>query len=122
MTATRLTVLPLTEYGIPSGNYDGTNPSFSGNPVTAAAYYRAQGLQTVRYDLTEFDGNIVIEATLDSAPSLENINWFPVYEILTAGTPITASSSADVVGNFTWIRARVSEFTAGAIDTITLVY
>lgn len=122
MTATRLTVLPLTEYGVPSGNYDGTTPDFSGDPVTAAAYYRAQGLQTVRYELTGFAGNIIIEATLDSSPSLENRNWFSVYELLDTGTPRTINGSTDVVGNFTWIRARVTAFGAGTINGITLVY
>ena len=122
MGVARLPLLPYTTFGTPSGNYDGTTPDFHGVPVPAAAYYRALGVQSVRYDLTTFDGVITIEATLDSTPSEENRNWFPVYEIPHDTPPVTANGSSDVIGNFTWVRAKVVGFTGGTINGVTLVY
>lgn len=122
MGTARLPLLPYTTYGTPSGNYDGSSADFSGNPVPAAAYYRALGVQSVRYELTTFNGVITIEATLDASPSEENRNWFPVYELPHNEPPVTVNGSHDVIGNFTWVRARVTGFTGGTINGITLVY
>lgn len=122
MTATRLPLLPLTTFGVPSGNYDGSTPDFSGDPVTAAAYYRAQGVQTVRYELTGFTGTIHIEATLDSTPSVEDRNWFSLFSFPVGTAPFTLTGSTDSIGNFVWLRARVEGFTGGTINYVTEVY
>lgn len=122
MGTARLPLLPYTTYGTPSGNYDGSSAEFSGDPVPAAAYYRALGVQSVRYELNDFEGAITIEATLDASPSEENRNWFPVYELPHDSSAITANGSHDVIGNFTWVRARVTDFIGGTINNITLVY
>lgn len=122
MGTARLPLLPYTTYGTPSGNYDGSSAEFSGDPIPAAAYYRALGIQSVRYELTNYEGSIIIEATLDASPGAEDRNWFPVFELPHTSTAVTTNGSYDAIGNFTWMRARVTDFIGGTINVISLVY
>ena len=58
---TTVTLLPLTVYGTPSGNYDGSSATFVGNAVPAANYYGGQGsLQTLNYIVTGLDAVITV--------------------------------------------------------------
>ena len=116
---TTVTLLPLTVYGTPSGNYDGSSATFVGNAVPAANYYGGQGaIQTVLFDVSALQGNIVIEATLNdnqvSAP------WFEIANLTAANT--TSVTSNTVVGNFTWLRARITDFASGNVNTVTAAY
>jgi hypothetical protein len=99
--------------------YTGTD-AFISNVVPAANYYGGQGaIQTILYNLTAFQGNIVVQATLndlqDSAP------WFEIANIIAANA-ITQVTSNTVIGNFTWIRAEITDFVAGNINVITASY
>lgn len=110
-----------TVYGTPSGNYDGSSQAWTGNTVPAANYYGGQGaLQTITYQLEGFIGTIVIEATLndqkDSAP------WFEIATYGDGTTPDSGTIPITVMGNFTWIRARIDNFDAGTIQAITAAY
>jgi hypothetical protein len=122
MTAySTLTLVGNTVYGTPSGNYDGSSQDFFSDAVSAANYYGGQGsLQTITYRLSGFVGIITMEATLndeqDSAP------WFELATFGDGTTPDSGIFSDSVVGNFTWIRARITEFTAGTIESITVAY
>ncbi len=40
---TTVALLSYTEYGVPSGNYDGSSEDFIGTPQKAANYYRGRG-------------------------------------------------------------------------------
>ena len=120
MTLNEEALLPQTVYGTPSGNYDGSSLAFESDPVRAANYYGGQGsIQTATIRTTDFVGNVVLQATLNDQPSIQAA-WFNVD---TFDSP-SASSGIDgrtVVGNFTFIRARVDGFEAGSIS-ITLTY
>jgi len=99
--------------------YTGTS-AFISNVVPAANYYGGQGaIQTILYDLTDFQGNIVVQATLndlqDSAP------WFEIANVIAANA-VTQVTSNTVIGNFTWIRAAITDFVAGNINLITASY
>lgn len=116
-----LTVVGNTVYGTPSGNYDGSSLDFFSDAVPAANYYGGQGsTQTITYRLQGFVGRITMEATLndlkDSAP------WFEIDQFGDAEVADTGIFSATVVGNFSWIRARITDFTAGTIESITVAY
>jgi hypothetical protein len=100
--------------------YTGTD-AFVSNAVPAANYYGGQGaIQTILYDLTDFQGLITVQATLndlqDSAP------WFDIATVGDVGNAITQVTSNTVIGNFTWIRAEITEFVAGNINVISASY
>ena len=121
MNLTNLTLLSTTVYGQASGNYDGSSLDFYGDPTTAANYYAGQGsLQTVNIDTTDFVGVITIQASLnDSAGAAA---WFDVLTIDASMIPSTEYQSHTITGNFVWMRARVTDFEAGTINSIALVY
>lgn len=122
MKTTTLQLLPTTSYGTPSGNYDGSSTAFDGESQQAANYYGGLGnLQTIAFFLTAFSGKIRIEASLDSLPAGDE-SWFKVYEFDSSSSTTTDNFSANITGNFTWIRARVEDFLGGTINKTTLSY
>ena len=122
MKTTTLQLLPTTSYGTPSGNYDGSSQDWSGDRQQAANYYGGFGtLQTIAFYLSSFQGLIKIEATLDSDP-VQDSQWFKVYEVDYTDSSESTNFSTNITGNFTWIRARVLDFTAGTINYVTMSY
>jgi len=119
MKTTDLALLPLTVYGTPSGNYDGSSDTdFAGDREKAVGYYRQPaGVQSVMVQTTNFAGTIDIEASLDADPEVDT-EWFLVNTI-GAGTQ---NLSLSIKGNFTWIRAYVRGFTGGTINSVTITY
>jgi len=122
MRTTTLQLLPTTTNGTPSGNYDGSSQDFSGDRQQAANYYGGfGGLQTIAFYLTNFEGKIHIEASLDTDPTADE-DWFLVNEFDTASSSSSENFARNITGNFTWIRARVLDFTAGTINYVTMSY
>jgi len=122
MKTTTVQLLPTTTYGTPSGNYDGSSQDFSGEDQKAANYYGAYGgLQTIAFFLLSFEGRIRIEATLESTPAVD-ADWFQVYDFDSTTTTTTDNFSANITGNFTWLRARVEDFQTGTITKVMLSY
>jgi hypothetical protein len=121
---TTKTILGTTEYGVPSGNYDGSSQDWSSDPVTAANYYRGRGgLQTVLISVTGFEGLIYIDGTLDTVPSSVDTKWFNTYVYGDGSTiPLTDYHPANIIGNFTWIRLRIEGFSGGRINAVTISY
>ena len=119
---TTRTVIDTTAYGVPAGNYDGSSQDWFSDAVQAVNYYRGQGsIQTVLFSVTAFEGQLILEATLDSDP--ESAAWF---ETFTYGdgsnTPVTDYHPETVTGNFTWMRVRVEGFSGGTINTVSITY
>ena len=118
---TTKTILGSTVYGTPSGNYDGSSQDWASNPQEAANYYRGRsGLQTVLITVTNFVGEIVIEATLDSVA--ESAVWFETYTFGDPNTPVTDIHPTNIQGNFVWLRVRIVGFDGGTINSITVSY
>jgi hypothetical protein len=118
---TTTTMLNNVNYGQASGNYDGSSQLFYSNAVPAANYYAGNGsIQTLFYSLDGFVGVITIQATLNDLP--EQAQWFDIGERGDGITPDTGYTSATVTGNFSWVRARVSDFDAGTIQAVSVVY
>jgi hypothetical protein len=115
-------ILATTVYGTPSGNYDGSSQDWLSDAVKAAAYYRGQGyIQTVLFSVTAFEGDIILEATLD--PNPDSAGWFDVFTYGDGSTtPLTDYHPASITGNFTWMRVRVEGFSGGTINTVTITY
>jgi hypothetical protein len=115
------TLLTAVTHGTPSGNYDGSSQDWFSDAVKAADYYRGRGgVQTIGFSVSGFQGTITIEATLDTDP--DSAAWFNTLTYGNASTVTTQSISESVVGNFTWLRARIEHFDAGVINTVTATY
>jgi len=115
---------------IPQTNYVGSNPlSIIGVKQQAASYYIAgKDLQTVTWSLgnlvtnspTYFVGNITIQASLATSPGVTD--WFNVYSIPVSSTLTGQTGYYNLVGNYVWLRAVVTQWTAGPISTIAVSY
>lgn len=118
---TNQTLVGNVVYGVPSGNYNGSSQDWVSNAVPAANYYGGQGaVQTITYQLNGFVGVIDMQATLNDTK--ESAPWFSIANIGNANASTTGTSSTTVIGNFTWIRAEILEYTAGNIGAITVAY
>jgi hypothetical protein len=118
---TSLTLLPATTYGTPSGNYDGSSTTFLGNAVPAANYYAGQGIvQTLTYTIANLQAVITVQATLqDNTPQAA---WFDIDVYGNATVPVTGTQANSIIGNFSYLRAQVKDFTAGTITSVTAAY
>jgi len=115
------TMVTDVTYGTPSGNYDGSSQDWYSDAVPAANYYGGQGsLQTIIYRLQDFVGVITIQATLNDQK--ESAPWFEVATYGDGSTVETGTIPVNVVGNFTWLRAHITGFDAGTIQTISASY
>lgn len=122
MTAfTVQTLVSNVTYGTPSGNYDGSSLDWFSNAVPAASYYGGQGsLQTMTYQLQNFVGVIRIEATLNDSQT--SAPWFTVATYGDGSSAETGTIPVNIVGNFSWLRAEITNFSAGTIQSITAAY
>lgn len=121
MDVNTLTILGPTQHGVPSGNYDGSSLDFDSDGAKGVGYYRGQGsIQTVYQRITGFQGVIVLQATLDQ--NWQTANWVDVNTFDNADTPASGVYPVTLTGNYTWVRARITDFSAGRIDSITIVY
>jgi len=121
MTFSTQTLLPLTTYGTPSGNYNGSTPDFIGNNVPAANFYGGQGSgQTATIQLTGFVGTITLQASLNDW--VEQAAWFDLEIIGDGVTPVTDNIAVTATGNFVWVRTAIVGFTAGVINSANLLY
>jgi hypothetical protein len=116
---TTLALLPSTTFGTPSGNYNGSSTSFVGNAVPAANYYGGQGsVQTLSFTVANLTAILTTQATLNDDPTLDQ--WFDVYALTANATSNTTTNSP--IGNFSWLRVAVTNFTAGNITVATATY
>lgn len=115
-------ILGQTEFGVPSGNYDGSSLLWYSDPTQAADYYKGRGssTQTLSINVVDFTGRITIEATLDTEPP--GATWFDIWEYDNASTVLTDHAYQTVEGNFVWVRARVELFESGIIQLVDITY
>ena len=111
---------------------------FSSDPIKGDGYFGASdGLHTVQISINNFVGKLEVQGTLEAEP--EEIDWFPVrlgtgeYSMDTTGaiketnvsyvqynTRTSTVNSYNFTGNFVWVRARVSEWTEGTVNSIRI--
>jgi len=118
-----LVLLPLTVYGTPSGNYDGSSDTdFAGDRQKGVGYYRrSSGTQSVMFDVNDFIGEIKIQGSLDDDPTADSA-WFDVYTFPDDSAATSATVSVALTGNFAWLRAKVTGFLGGTINSVLLTY
>jgi hypothetical protein len=120
MILTQETLLETTVYGTASGNYDGSSQDFFSDVARAVSYYQGQGsIQTVNIQVTGFVGRIRLQATLNDDPAAAA--WFEVYDYIRP-SPTTDYHPVSLVGNYVWMRAEITDFSAGTIQGITVTY
>ena len=118
---TSLALLPATVYGTPSGNYDGSSTEFIGNVIPAANYYAGQGIvQTLAYTTANLVAVITVQATLNE--NTPQAAWFDIDSYGNASVPTTGTQANSIIGNFSYLRALVTDFTAGNITSVTASY
>ena len=121
MTITNQSILTNVEYGTPSGNYDGSSQDWASDAVKAANYYRGQGnIQTLAVSTSAFEGDIILEATLDA--DAQTATWFTTQIYGDGSSALTNYVVFTITGNFTWMRARVEGFAGGTINSVAITY
>lgn len=132
-TVTKAVLIPLTVNGEPSGNYDGSSLDWLSNPVKAGNYYRASSLQSVVVNVEDFVGFFTIQGTqIQDVSSSVSARYIPPgaevwVDLATYGdqgdsVPITDYHYISILGNYTWIRIQVTNFTQGIIKQVQLFY
>jgi hypothetical protein len=116
-------MIPLTVYSQPSGNYDGSSLNWQGDPVKAASYYRTSSYSTVYVNVEGFTGLITIQGLQDQNPTYDG-TWTNIAEYgdITDTEVYTDYHPIVIVGNYTWLRAWVQNFTSGIIKAVTVNY
>ena len=81
------------------------------------------------FNLENFQGTIIIQATLDRSPGAVTDNdfsinpgWFEVARYGGDSTIITDYHPIAVPGNFTWLRAEIQNFNFGTIIRVNVTY
>jgi hypothetical protein len=105
----------------PVGN---SEESVTGNSFKGDGYYnRSDGFHTVQYSVIGFVGTIKMQATLSTSPA--EGDWFTVSDSVhtSANTNATESNGSFIknfTGNYVWVRAVISGWTAGTVSSILL--
>ena len=123
MSVNNSVLLANTSYGVPNlPYYDGTSLFFHSKPVEAASYYGGHGaIQTIVITVTNFVGKIALKGSLNS--TYESAKYFDTETFdATTGAPVTTTQAFTITGRFVWMRAEISEFTQGTINSITIAY
>jgi hypothetical protein len=125
MTATTtITMIPSTSFGSATGNYDGTSTSFESDNTKGDGYYGfSDGVHTAQVRVTGFPGTVKFQGSLATTPT--STDWVDIAGAALAGdgsSLITNSYIYNFTGNYVWIRASITNFTAGSINTILLAH
>lgn len=136
------TILPTTTHPGDSSTLVVRGEKYKGDGY----FSRADGLHTVQFSLTNFVGVIEIEGTLGVDPQdpfytncNDGTDWSPVMITephcvsttglwgssivpfrLTYTTPTTDVLIYNFTGNYTWLRAYITDWTAGTINSIKM--
>ena len=102
---------------------DSTVQTVTGDKYKGDGYYgRSDGFHTIQYTVSGFVGAVNIQATLAVNPTEDD--WFTVYTGTYPADSTSGSTSGSFVTNFTgnyvWIRAYISNWTDGTVNSIQL--
>jgi hypothetical protein len=116
-----------------------TAESLVGERFKGDGYYgRSDGIHTVQWSVANFVGTISIQGSLTVDP--QESDWFTVrlgnnneFTLDTTGKisvlslnsliysePTTGAFTYNFVGNYVWVRARIENWTAGTVNSITM--
>lgn len=117
------TLVPFTQAGVPSGNYDGSSLDWYGDPVKAANYYRTSSFSTAFVNVEGFTGLITIQGSHDQIPTFTG-TWTDIvqYGDINDIVVYTDFHPLVIVGNYVWLQARIQNFESGIIKAVTVNY
>lgn len=119
MSIVPIVVISNTAHGASNGPYNGTDLDWYTPQYKGAGYYGyTDGLHTYSYNLTGFVGVIGFQGSLATTPT--DADWFDIdtSQVGDGVDPVTASGFANFSGNFVWVRAAITNFTAGTINRV----
>jgi hypothetical protein len=119
---TTTTMLPTTTHGSVTGNYLGGSADFVSDEFKGDGYYGfADGVHTTQTRTTSFVGIITLQGSLATDPA--STDWVDISTVVGDGsTAITNSFLTNFTGNYVWIRASVTSFSAGTINSVLLAH
>ena len=116
---------------------DSTIETVTGDKFKGDGYYgRSDGLHTIQVNLAGFLGDVQLQGTLAVDPTADD--WFTIrlgsgQTIDTTGkifnaitskleytTNETSSKTYNFTGNYVWIRAKISNWTDGTVNSIQM--
>lgn len=136
MSNTSTILIPQTTYTGPGSQ------TLNGEKFKGDGYYgRTDGLHTVQANITGFTGDITFQGTLEIDPSdqdwstifIDDVNSTTLGSVDTTGAVVqsagssvsslaldneTSSLNYNFTGNYVWIRARITNWTQGIINSI----
>lgn len=122
------TINTVTSTSITYPNTGTTALTYSSDRIKGDGYFgNADGLHTIQTKITEFVGKIAIQGTLATEP-IES-DWFNVrlddgtgnFTTVTNYTSVTSIVSCfNFTGNIVWVRANVSNWTQGTVNSIQI--
>jgi hypothetical protein len=109
---------------------------YASNPIKGDGYFGgSDGFHTVQIDINQFIGTLEMQGSLASSP--QDSDWFSIelgtntMSVDTTGllteenisnveytTATTNIKSYNFTGNYVWIRAKVSDWTDGTVNSI----
>lgn len=103
---------------------DSTVETVTGDKYKGDGYYgRSDGFHTVQYSVDGFIGTLVTQATLAIDPQADD--WFTIADT-THTSADDSSTNADggflynFTGNYVWVRAYISNWTDGTVNSVKL--
>ena len=113
-------VISNTAHGAANGNYNGNASAWYSDALKGDGYYGyTDGLHTVSYKLTNFQGTLGFQASLATTPT--DSDWFDLSSTQVTGTAnstVTGTTFKNFSGNFVWIRAAITNFAGGTINKV----
>jgi len=103
---------------------DSTTETLTGSKYKGDGYYgRTDGFHTVQYSVTGFIGKVVMQATLVVDPG--DSDWFTISSTEHESTSETDTNGDgsfiyNFTGNYVWVRAYISSWTDGSVQSILL--
>ncbi len=108
-------------------------PSQSGTPIElpyisekakGCGYYgQNDAMHTVQYTLGSFNGEIVMQGSLEALPTEDD--WFDISDasITNQTVPgLSITTTKNFTGNFVWVRAVINQFSSGNINRVLFAH
>jgi hypothetical protein len=99
--------------------HDGSTTTVESEKFKGDGYYgRSDGLHTVAYYLTGFQGVVKMQGTLAQTP--DSNDWFDIAdtEYSDGSTIENTNTFKNFSGNFMWIRVVITDFSAGTVSKV----
>lgn len=118
-----VTLIPTTSYGTPNGTYDGVSATWYSDKSASDGYFGyTDGLHTIAVFPNGFVGTVTFQGSLATDPGTSDWVDIPGVTIGNGSTAVNDAETHNFTGNFVWIRAKVSSFTAGTITKVQFNY